>query len=136
MTRDQTYPKHLVQLIHLAKRLYRNEKVELIGNQSTQVRELNIANFTDEILDVAETEKLLGIIQKDELLFYSIGANTGVSRVYLVARIDERANVPNDVQELLRFRQRQLPEQYTFENLSKLFCYVTGPNSKKPAAMV
>lgn len=135
MTRDQTYPKNLVHLIHLARRLYHTQKIGLIGNNA-QFSELNIANFTDEVLDVAETEKLLDIIQKDELLFYSVGANTGVSRVYLIARIDERANLPNDVQELLRFRQRQLPEQYTFENLSKLFCYTTGPNSKKPAAII
>ena len=132
MTKDQSYSKDLWHLVDLNKKLHREEKRIVLENNSAQ-RELTINNYTDEVLTKIETDLLLGIIQKDELLFYPIGSNEGASRTYLVARIDPYSKNKDVMQEILRFRQRQLPVEYDFETLSKMFCYVTNPDNRRPA---
>jgi len=128
-----TQLKQISALIRIGKKLRAPKTVGIVSNG--EENQLSIDDFTDEVLTTEEAEKILNIIKNEELLFYPAQVY-GQSTVYTIARVQDIDGQKN-LQEIIKFRQRQMPQEYDFKRLSKDFAYFnSGPDYRRPAVVI
>lgn len=73
-------------------------------------------------MDAGSLERALGIVKKEDLVFFPYNTEYGFSIGFCVAQIEAQAlGVQPEVTPILQFLERQLPEEYGWDRLSKVF---------------
>lgn len=127
-----TQLKEICALLRIGKKLHISKTIEIVSSGENQ--QLTIDDFTDTVLTNKEVEYILTTVKQDGLLFYPT-ESYGQSRVYTIARAQDIDGM-QCVQEIIKFRQRQMPKEYDFARLSKDFAYLkSGPDYRRPAVV-
>lgn len=80
-----------------------------------------IEEYTKRTISENEIEKVLQVVQDENLLFFPINTNRGFSVGFQVMDGKEFAPGVQELELLLRFKEEQLPESYDFRRLSEMF---------------
>jgi hypothetical protein len=106
--------KDLEFLTSLDKKLRHVHKVSYTFNISGGGGKDRVSSYTDKKMAIEEVEKVLRISQNKKLVIFPL--KTNYSFGYEVAQIKKKQG-----KTLIKFDKNQLPEEYTFDKMSKTF---------------
>lgn len=79
-------------------------------------------DYADKKMTLKQMEKVLSIIEDENLIFYPINTSSGFAIGFQIVKPIELNEVAHpQIKHLFTFVERQLPEGYTFKKLSKTF---------------
>jgi len=79
-------------------------------------------DYSDYVMRAKEIQKVFGIVQAEELLFYPLNTNMGFSVGFQVTHALQHApQIESQLTPLLTFVEKQLPLNYDFDRLSQVF---------------
>ena len=107
-------PKDLEFLLQLNQKLHSTSKATITPNMSGRPFEVTVDNYTNASMNAKEIWKLLKILERSDFAFYPINTAAGFAVGFQVANPETR-------EELLTFKEAQLPRNYNFKKLSKYF---------------
>lgn len=106
----------------LNKKLHRVEDFAMWPNMRGRELRSSTDLFTDKSMTRDELERLLGIVEKDELMVYPTNTNMGLSVGFVVAEGYAIApGVPPSIHVRVLFKENQLPQGYDFDRLKPYF---------------
>ncbi|MBN2458768.1 hypothetical protein JXB28_00640, partial [Candidatus Woesearchaeota archaeon] len=110
----------------LDKKLHYYHETSFTPNISGSTIHGKASSFTSRKLTAEEMERTLQVVEKQNLILHPVDANFGFHPAFRVAEAKKNKKTPS----LLVFDEKQLPEGYSFDALSKVFL------SKRNLAMI
>lgn len=111
--------KNLEFITKLDEKLHSTKTARFTANLSMTTHAVNYDYYTQEKMSTEEAKKLLCISKKNNYVILPINTAMGFSVGYELVRFNIFNK--NNKKSLLRFKESQLPKEYTFEKMSETF---------------